>query len=524
MDAVSTLRAPSEMTSPAESVRKKTASLFRKTAHVIGKAAAMQRPGWRLLLQDGTEHRLPEELAAACFASSDGNGAKHLAALAASGITAPPRMLQASLSFERHADDIGSTGFVYRYDACKQSAQTQRIAGYRIRRGDAARNNFERRQHFEGLDHRNLVSAVPILVSQHLAYYCGLELVSGEFDLVCDPRGKIWLIDTRELMLVPHGGTSGTGTGDSDVKKMSRYLSEEALAKMEVSKQTAEKFQKMSEVMLRHYNAIKEEHGVDELLQQTDEVADISVPVFEGTDPQALLRTFGDPADSGEGAAAQHRICAQTLIRRRRPRKSQVLRTSGMGPGRHAVVLPRDPPPRSRGPRGYSGRHALWHPPDAHSAHTRRVQDALVAAQEHQPSTRHRSIPGTRCERDVPVGIEFVSNPDTQRLLVGSGPRQLPDGPTLEKVGPQSLYAPVTALLAQRAKQRPRARLVKVATAREAAASSTSVVEAATSKQHHAPLRRASTESRKEHPTDLARGRSVSLDGHSAPNSPRNSP
>lgn len=516
-DAVGTPRADGEMTPAGESVRKKpssAASLFRKTAHVLGKAAALHRPSWRLQLQDGTEHRLPEELTAACFASSEGRkAAKHLAALAASGITTPPRMLQASLSFERHADDIASTGFVYKYDACKRSAQAQTIAGYRITRDDEARNNFERRKHFEGLDHRNLVSAVPILISQHLAFYCGLELVSGEFELVVDPRGKIWLIDTRELMLVPNGAPTGLGTGDSDVKKISRYLSEEALAKLEVPKLVGEKFQKMSEVMLLHYRAIKDESNVDELLQKTDEVADISVPVFEGTDPQALLRTFGNPSDTGEGAAAQNRHCGQTLIRGRRPRKSQVLKTSATGPGRHAVVLPRDPP-RKRGVREHSGWFASWQPPRARNEPTRRMPEALAAAQEHLahlPGARRRSESRKRsAEGEIPVGIEFISSQDTMKLLIGSGPRQLPDGPTLEKVGPQSLYSP-----AQRTKAQPRARLVKVATG-TASMTGPPVVQDAASKQQHghgAHRRRSEAVTRRKDSQPWNRPRMVSLDG-----------
>ena len=162
-------------------------------------------------------------------------------------------------------------------------------------------NNFERFGFLRDVASGNEASAMPVIVSEHLSHYFGLELVTGEFRFVRDGKGQLWLAGADNLYLTP---TVRTDTATTAVPKIRRYLSEEALLDLKVSEGTGEKCQEMLQLMHKHYLKVREELGVDVILRRVDEIQNVRVPFFEGTDVAEFAKTFDLPARQAFGPEA----------------------------------------------------------------------------------------------------------------------------------------------------------------------------------------------------------------------------
>jgi len=202
---------------------------------------------------------------------------------------------------------------VYHYDALKTEPNSTHEG---VSRNIV--NHFERYVFLDNVADRNLVSSAPVLLSQHLSYHCGLELLSGDFEFLRDSFGQLWLVDAKNLLFIAsarkgkEGNTGGGGGGgeetgfDKDPRKQTlpRYLSEEALRNLVVPDDTGSKCQKMTSLMHQHYKTMKVVSGMEDMLRKTDEVVEISIPVFEGTDKKAFARTFGASGKAALAAAS----------------------------------------------------------------------------------------------------------------------------------------------------------------------------------------------------------------------------
>mmetsp|Transcript_181100 Transcript_181100/g.574538 ORF Transcript_181100/g.574538 Transcript_181100/m.574538 type:complete len:857 (+) Transcript_181100:115-2685(+) len=260
--------------------------------------AMVGAPGsWRVCLQNGAKQSFSyDEIAAFSGATSTGKSKPW---------PAGARWLQAC--FWDGQKGI-NPDMVYKYDALRQDHKgTSEGVSQNIV------NHFERYAFLDNVSDSNLVSAAPVLLSQHLSYHCGLELLSGDFQFMRDTFGHLWLVDARNLHFIAAARNDSSGGGgesaagnDQDVNKntLPRYLSEEALRNLPVLDDTGNKCQRMTELMHDHYKTMKVISGMADMLRQTDELIEISIPVFEGTDRRAFARTFGAPLRApGPGGA-----------------------------------------------------------------------------------------------------------------------------------------------------------------------------------------------------------------------------
>jgi len=438
---------------------------------------------YSLLLNDGTEQRLHDYDVAARFGAVGGGRMVRW--------PAGSRLLQARFWQDGSPDEGKNvTTTVYRYHALKDSTNDPDVSFHP--QPGALKNIHERYQLLGTVDDRNLVSAAPVLISQHISYFGGIELVSGEFEFTRDHQGQLWLVDARELLfassVVRSSGVAAIGGGAEvpELRKMFRYLSEEALDNKAMEVESGSKYQAMKEDMLRHYKDMKDQHGIDALLRETDEVTDIRVPIFEGTDRQALARAFshitervnkrpqgggahGPDSSNGDGGGWQ--TCTH-----------------------HHAVLPKTPrvPPQS-----LRGRKVAWtaRPPSRGDNVAQRRKRAAASrvtaassADSSQPTVVSRCVSAQSSQPNcidaaANVGgdphlagsgpVDIVLTTTTQRLLLGSGPGVRPLGSTFDAVvGPDSAAAvPGASLLAQRFSARPKQRLVEVRPAPGAGAS-----------------------------------------------------
>lgn len=425
---------------------------------------------WRLVLESGSEMKLTEADVAPFFGAGQPGQASP-------GWQPGARLLQVCFSSDFYSDDEerGRTNsLIYDYCATKTEAE---VCHSQIHRKDEGANNYQRKKQFESMADRNLISAVPVLISQHMAYYYNLELLDGSFEFTVDNRGKLWLVDARNLNFIPctenSGGPGGTGPGttlEQNTKKLFRYMSEEALRNMEVSEDTGTKCQRMLEKMCTHYQAIKDNDGIDNLLRKHIEIPDLCVPVFIGTDRKSLVQKFGPVKASSDGS--EKRIADDGADKRTgghirppsssrhhglytRPRRPttapQTAREHGC-PARHIEMIQRPSSrPHSRH-RKLSGRGKLSFMKDAD---TISLKTSASNASLARPST---------APKPTNIGFEIMTSLEMPRLLAGAGPYMLPEGPTLSDVGvgPSTLSAPMAGQQAQRTSTaRAKLRLVK---------------------------------------------------------------
>jgi hypothetical protein len=392
------------------------------------------------------------------------------------------------LDFSSGVSAGGREGIVYKYNAVKKEYEgmTSLEGHCHVHLNDEGRNNYERELSFNRMADRNLVSAVPVLISRHMSYYHNLELLYGVFEFYRDIRGKLWLVDARGLHFIPSAvhGSSGGGTEGGDVggDRLYRYMSEEALHNLEVHPNDGEKCARMQENMRQHYKSMKDDHGIDDLLQKRDEAVPIRIPVFIGTNRKALFETFGLP----EGA---HSLRAQSAGRKdhrtdvhpRRPVTAKASKVSAGGPARQMVLTPRPP---SRNALAYK----VVNPRHAQSAQTHRdpmpVSIPSTRSQTPQPWSRastpapavaaiepkHGTCRQKSRDDDLEAvqhveakagqsGFEIVPTVDMPRLLHGAGPFMLPESSTLCKQGPMSVWEPLAGLQEHKEKSRTKAKL-----------------------------------------------------------------
>jgi hypothetical protein len=429
---------------------------------------------WRLVLEGGVEQRLSKQEVANYFGAGEG---KTTTVRPFAGA----RLLQICfwLDWQTYDSAGGSQAIVYNYDALKTEAE---MTLRRVHRSDDGRNDYERKVQFERMADRNLVSAVPIFISRHMAYHHSLELVYGIFEFATDSRGKLWLVDARGLHFIPvavHGntlgGSAGLGggrhAGEDGVKKMFRYMSEEALNSIPVSPGTGEKCARMLDTMSKHYQTIKKEVGTDQLLQKRAEVLDICIPVFIGTNRKKLSETFGPSRGDKRGSGKHSTACSQPKTARASPAGFSTV--AGAGPARQMIAVPR-PPSRNRQrtqfghsthrqqrlrqmesvatrpktPRRPHSPSAHVRSPSAESTHSGRDLLQHSSSRSPSPETRHsgRQQPHARPGQ---LGFEVVSTLELPTYLAGAGPYMLPEGPTLHEQGPLSLTVPLAGLQQQ---------------------------------------------------------------------------
>merc|ERR1719321_2109168 len=110
------------------------------------------------------------------------------------------RMIQSVFWASKSLSDDQQGFTSYEYDARTEKADIDYHKHYGL---NSHTNEFERSIVFKHMDDRNLASAVPVILSTHTAYHCGLELVTGTFEFVRDCTGQNWLVDARDMYFVP---------------------------------------------------------------------------------------------------------------------------------------------------------------------------------------------------------------------------------------------------------------------------------------------------------------------------------
>eukprot|EP00931_Biecheleriopsis_adriatica_P029286 TRINITY_DN173_c1_g1_i1.p1 TRINITY_DN173_c1_g1~~TRINITY_DN173_c1_g1_i1.p1 ORF type:complete len:809 (-),score=197.42 TRINITY_DN173_c1_g1_i1:29-2095(-) len=271
-------------------------------------ATAQSRKGaqWKLMLESGLlarEQRISDAEVAGCFgATGDGR---------ATPWPKGARLLQACFWNGCTRSYTGPDLHIYSYNALEQEvpgAEHHALA-------DIVTNHFERFNFLDGVRDRNKMSAVPNLLAQHLAYWCNLELVSGDFYFFRDKRAQLWLVEAKNLFLLPNvnranGQGKGGAASEALPQKLFRYLSEEALQSLPVPGNAGDKCQAMLERMISDYQAMKQSYGVENMLRKEHEEMNMNIPVLEGTDFEALAKTFeltGSAKTDGRGKSGNCR-------------------------------------------------------------------------------------------------------------------------------------------------------------------------------------------------------------------------
>lgn len=280
----------------------KTPSLRKPRATVVMKSPLTLRKNfWRLWVEE-QHQQLPE-----------GDVAERLAGTRGLGWPEGTRLLQASF--------WNSEKFItYDYDAIHSDVK----GAVHTRLEDIINNHFERYTFLDSVRDRNKISAVPNLLAQRLAYYCNLELVSGKFTFYKDKRSQLWLVDATDLLLVATAtrtskGSDGTSSASEALpQKLFRYLSEEALQNLPVTEQDGPKHQRMFELMISYYQNMKQQYRVDRMLQKVQQELDTNVPVFEGTDLEALSKTFDLKGSRSSNSSSSPRRLQEVPKRRSR--------------------------------------------------------------------------------------------------------------------------------------------------------------------------------------------------------------
>ncbi|CAK0832190.1 unnamed protein product [Prorocentrum cordatum] len=318
---------------PSPLARRDTA----KGTMAVQKVSSTRKMGvWRLALRAGPEKRLSDQCVVDKFIKY-ASGSKNCWPGGADFL---------QMQFWKVGNtEAGQPGpLVYRYDSLRARAEPD---GEALQRN--VRNHFERFQFLGDEADRALVSAVPGLISQHLSWIAGLQVVSGEFEFARDCHGRLWLADVRELFVAAsaaaqqEGLTGGGGTaGVGNSRKIYRYLSQEALQHMQQGirdESVQQKIGHMTCLMTQHYTKLKHENGLNEVVGRAeDEVRELVIPVFEGTDRRALARAFGAAPASHPPASPRTRAGSAAGPRPGRAERAcsarATLRRSGGGGGR----------------------------------------------------------------------------------------------------------------------------------------------------------------------------------------------
>jgi len=455
----------SRRNSRSSDVSELKAALRKPRATVSMKhAPTLRKTWWRLWV----EHR-PQPM-------SEHDVAERLAGTRGLGWPNGSQLLQASF--------WNTPKFItYSYDATQSEAK----GAVHTRLEDIIVNHFERFAFLDSVRDRNKISAVPNLLAQHLAYYCNLELVSGKFTFYKDRRSQLWLVDAKDLLLVPNGphrGQSKLGGTASEAlpQKLFRYLSEEALQNLPVDEQDGPKHQRMFELMISYYRSMKQQLGVDRRLQKVQQELDTNVPVLEGTDVKALTKTFDLKSSKFRGSASRDGPLRQIQV-----------------PPKRAGVRP------SRGCRWYTAEAASHVKPSTGQRHGKHMA-AIIARQREQeeesldgPSveeqktqrsvresevrgSKTRTLPGT--ERKA-IKIEIVCTAVATDLLEGAGTGACPEGSTMDLLKPR-ICPPGEGLQMTRKNAVPCARAVMVPPG--AAAEATARLKEATEAEKEAAL------------------------------------
>lgn len=432
---------------------------------------------WRLLLNDGKEKRLSDQEVEDAFRLSVGH--KNCWP----GRPAAPRLLQ--MNFWRSGAEgpasAGSAEMTYRYDGLQAYAQPDAV-GLEA----SVRNHFTRHRFLEGEAGRNLASAAPALLSQHLDRNVGLSLVAGQFDFVRDCNGRFWLTDAREVYVSPRAdprrqGLAGVTSGLANFtgpRKLYRYLSEEALQKMkqdELDDFHKHKHEEMVGMMKDHYDRIKEDNGVDKILGRVaDKMRDPVIPLLEGTDRKALARVFGNNQASTTPVRNRSAGCKRppsTVLRPRRGCETSARSVGGRLFPAGAVGVPAAPrSARGSRPRAFGGETPRAHTPRPFSPTSpgspaagsaspsggppeswRRTPDASVTSGARRVRRESVPFPGSPTAAHEPT-YEMAESRCAQELLPGSGPGVNPPGPTLDRVGPTSVQVAGAGLQARLAR------------------------------------------------------------------------
>ena len=342
-------------------------------------------------------------------------------------------------------------------------------------------NHFERYTFLESVRDRNKMSAVPTQLAQHLTYYCNLELVSGEFVFYKDRKSQLWLADARNLMFVPsisRSGNAAKGGGAQEAlpQKMFRYLSEEALQNLMVDEREGPKCERMFELMMHDYQAMKEKFGVDSMLRKVQQELDINVPVLEGTNVEALGRTFDIKAKHlGATQTAQKRhYCVPTpKVHSEKGRCRWFSESTGnhvrtevakvRRHGHHMGKVISKGRQRAQQAEAFNAWDAETPMP---SRSVGRSSDQGTGTPSPSPSLRRQhsrsksksKVPQTEPKRVQPK-IEIVTTAIAQELLIGAGTGVCPEGDTMDIKRP-SICQPGQGLRMTRKAAVPTARAV----------------------------------------------------------------
>ncbi|CAJ1420615.1 unnamed protein product [Effrenium voratum] len=324
---------------------------------------------------------------------------------------------------------------VYDYDALRSDVKGA-IHG---RLDDIINNHFERFTFLDSVRDRNKISAVPNLLAQHLGYHCNLELVSGKFTFYKDSKAQLWLCDASHLFLAPSVSRGKSNAFEALPQKIFRYLSEEALQNLPVEDSEGLKQQRMFELMISDYEAMKVQFGMDRMLRKVQQELDTNIPVLEGTDVEALSRTFDLNCGPRKQTAATRRFEVQ--------------------------APPRQPIGRCRWFPAQEPKEVRQNPRAKILARGRQMQAAARASDlsqsEDSKSCKNRLSKTRTLERPKGIKIEIVSTAVAVDLLEGAGTGACPEGPTIDTVRPR-LCPPGQGLQMTRKAQVPRARAVVV--------------------------------------------------------------
>lgn len=333
-----------------------------------------RRKPWRLTLRRGEELTLSEHEVAACFNVAPGQ---------AGSWPSGAYCLHACFWIDGTAPERRRAATEYFYDA----QNTVPAGAKHDSLGRIKQNHFERFGFLDSVRDRNLISALPLLLAQHFAYYYSLELMSGHFCFLRDRAQQLWLVEAQELYLVPKLSAMSV----RNAPKLFRYLSEEALQNLPLGLETGQRCQDMVTLMQEHYQHFKRMLGMDVMLRKENDVLESNIPVLEGTDLKAMASFWG--------------------IAERPPPVSVEQRS------RYLPAVPKRPKERVKTSR-----------PKA------------------KPEAREiRQACGT--PKDA---VEVVLSQQGAQLLAGAGPGQAPLGPTLDALGLGALCPDGTGLTLRR--------------------------------------------------------------------------
>jgi len=469
-------------------------------------ASHSQRKGWKLSVAGSSlsEKRLSDQEVAPYFGVAGDGRVAHW--------PKGSKLLQAC--FWTGMETIFGQGRVidYHYNALETEVPGAEHTGLEA----IITNHFERFRYLDGVRNRNMISAVPNLFAKHLSYYCNLELVTGDFGFIKDNSAQLWLVEAKNLLFLPNVSRAGANaqaasSGEALPQKLFRYLSEEALQSMPVKPVEGEKCERMMGMMISYYQGLKDHFRVEKMLSPEHEEIHVNIPVLEGTDKQAMAKTFGltgllgTKREGNAGAAnSDHRFAAPKKsmpVGRGRWFSSEAAQEAAAMATKGRSVNPiiekgRKAKAKAEAERTRKSRFL----PVAVSVNSERLEsfalteqnvqqltplmlkvpgrDADEASTTSRPQSSSEKVPGKRRPSKRPASrhrtqkseapqrtqIEIVSTPVADELLHGAGTGECPQGPTLDSwTRPGHLArVPGQGLITSKKEAAPRARAVVV--------------------------------------------------------------